>query len=74
MARSVTGMKPQRCYPIRFETGLTPAMHAELERLGKRLGTSPRDLARIAISRLLADRDVLTGGNRERFADAGLRG
>jgi len=49
-------------------------MHAELERLGKRLGTSPRDLARIAISRLLADRDVLTSGNRERFADAGLRG
>jgi hypothetical protein len=46
---------------VRFEVPLEPARYAELERVAGEVGCSPRDIARLAIQRLLAGRDDLLG-------------
>jgi hypothetical protein len=45
----------------RFEIVLPADRRAGLERLAKEVGVSSSDLARIAIGRLLANPDVITG-------------
>ncbi len=54
---------------VRFEVPLSASRHAELEQLSEHIGgVSPRDLARLAIVRLLNDPQVLTGRTVEREA------
>jgi hypothetical protein len=38
---------------VRFEVPLSPDRYGELERLSERIGICPRDVARLAIARLL---------------------
>jgi hypothetical protein len=45
----------------RFEIVMPADRRAGLEQLAKEVGVSSADLARIAIGRLLADPDVITG-------------
>ncbi len=53
---------------VRFEVPLSESRHAELEQLSEQIGVSPRDVARLAILRLLNDPQVLTGRAVEREA------
>lgn len=46
---------------MRFEISLPLSRRQELDALATELGVSASDLARFAISRLLANSDVLTG-------------
>jgi hypothetical protein len=46
---------------IRFEVPLSPARFAEIGRLAEQIEISPRDVARLAIARLLANKSELLG-------------
>lgn len=46
----------------RFEVRLTPERRAQLEQLSTQIGVSAPDLARLAITQLLANRDTLLTG------------
>jgi hypothetical protein len=58
-----------RTKPIRFEVPLQPQRFAELERLAETIGISPRDLGRLAIVRLLANKSELLGRPGVPFSD-----
>jgi hypothetical protein len=58
-----------RTKPIRFEVPLKPDRFAELERLAETIGISPRDLGRLAIVRLLANKSELLGRPGMPYAD-----
>jgi hypothetical protein len=49
---------------IRFEVPLAAERVAELEELSQETGVRPRDLARLAITQLLANRGALVRGER----------
>jgi hypothetical protein len=46
---------------IRFEVPITVSQHARLEQVADEIGVSPRDLARLAIARMLNNPDEITG-------------
>jgi len=46
---------------IRFEVPITAQQHEALEHTAEEIAVSPRDLARIAIHRLLKEPNILNG-------------
>jgi len=54
----------------RFEVDLPANRRAGLEQLAKEIGVSSADLARIAIGRLLANPDFITGRKSDRQQEA----